>query len=189
MASATRSIETLLKELDVLTPLPSGGNLSAPKRIAALALYMQLACGLEADLALQASMAALADHLRTTRGGLKKAASEARAVMQFGLPARDFIPPTAESSAHLMQAITSALHGVNVREATQVRAQALGGVRGGRRHGPRVRPVLTAVQSLLELARAGEPDALAELADIEAMIRSATNVAHVEDRHEATRRS
>ena len=180
-------IDRLVDRLDVLTPPPTGGSLSAPKRIAALALYMQLACGFEADRALQASTSALAGHLRTTRGGLKKAVSEARAIIQFGLPAQGFTAPDPESSADLLEAITSALYGINVREVTQTRAQALGGVRGGRRHGPRVRPALMAVQNLLELALAGEADALAELADIETMIRGAANAARMEDRHEATR--
>lgn len=187
VALASVGVDALLKELDALTPLPSAGALSAPKRIAALALYIKSVCGLETDLALQVAIGALASHLGSTPSGLKKAVSEARAIMQFGLPARDFMPPSAGSPAHLLQAITNALQAVNVREVTQARAQAFGGVRGGRRPGRRPRPALAAVQNLLELAQVGEADALAELAEIEALIRSAANGAHMEDRREATR--
>ena len=189
IALADVRVDALLRQLDELTPLPSAGVLSAPKRIAALALYIKSVCGLEADLALQAATGGLASHLGSTPGGLKKAVSEARAIMQFGLPAQGFDPPAPESAAHLLQEITTTLQGVNVREVTQARAQALGGVRGGRRHGPRNRAGLVAVQSLLERARLGSAEALAELLEIQALIQAATPAAHTEDHPEASPRS
>lgn len=180
-------VDSLLSQLDELTPLPSAGALSAPKRIAALALYIKSVCGLESDMALQAATAGLAGHLNSTPNGLKKAASEARAIMEFGLPSQNFAPPGAQSNQHLLQSITSTLQAVNLREVTQARAQALGGVRGGRRHGPRGRAGLAAVQGLLERAQMGSAEAVAELAEIQALIQAAAP--HTEDRREASPRS
>lgn len=181
-------VDALLKQLDELTPLPSAGTLSAPKRIAALALYIKSVCGLETDLALQAAIGGLASHLGSTPRGLKKAASEARAIMHFGVASQDFTSPSVDSSTHLLHAITNALQGVNVREVTQARARALGGVRGGRRHGPRIRRGLTAVQGLLKLAQLGDAHALAELSEIQALIQAAMPAQRA-DRPEATPRS
>jgi len=190
IALADVRVDALLRQLDELTPLPSAGILSAPKRIAALALYIKSVCGLETDMALQAATGGLASHLGSTPGGLKKAVSEARAIMQFGLPSQGFESPAPESAAHLLQEITTRLQSVNVREVTQARAQALGGVRGGRRHGPRGRQALAAVQSLLERVQLGSADALAELLEIQALIQAARPLGgHTEDRPEATPRS
>jgi len=169
-------VQSLLDSLDVRTPHLSRGVLSTPKQIAALSLFVQARYGLPAEPALQTAVSALAERLRSTPGGLKKATSEARAILQFGLGDDRVAAVRAEPGEQLLQAIETAIRGVNLRQVTQARAAALRGVRGGRPVG-KGKTAYGAVQKLLALVAAGEAEARAELAAIEDLIRSASRPA------------
>lgn len=185
-ASADAAFEDLLYEIDRLEP-GFGGAFSAPKRIAALALYVQATTGADEDTALHTAMGALAPSISTTQGGLKKASSEARAILQFGLgPDRPLLAAN-HAREHLPRAIAGALRRVSVREVTRARAAALGGVRGGRRHAPRHGPGLAAVRQLIELAYEGDIHAQAELAEIRALLGEGPTTASAAGRPEASR--
>lgn len=163
------AFEELLIEIDRLEP-GLGSAFSAPKRIAALALYVQATTGADEDTALQTAMSALAPSISTTQGGLKKASSEARAILQFGIgPDRPGLAAN-HTREHLPRLIAGALRKISVREVTRARAAALGGVRGGRRHTPRYGPGVAAVRHLIELAYAGDAQAITELAEIRALL-------------------
>lgn len=181
---ALEAANGLFEQLDRHAPVRGGLPLSAPKRIAGLALYLRWASGCDAETALQSAMATLAGQLNCTRTAFKKASSEARAILQFGLP--DFVLPQGGDADDALREIAAALHPVNTRMVTQARAMALGGVRGGRPSSPRPRPAHAAVSSLIEQALAGDAEALAELAAIEGLIRAVVSAGHRADRLEAT---
>lgn len=164
-------LENVVEQLDRLAPGPHGLTLSAPKRIAALALYIRATRGLETEAALRRAMRTLAGRLASTPAAVKKVASEARAILQFGLA--DFAPAAGASADQILMEITAALGRLNLRAVTRVRACAYGGHRGGRRAGPRLRAAEAAIMGLLERAAAGDAEARAELTDIEALIRTA----------------
>lgn len=185
-ARANAAFEDLLLEIDRLEP-GLGGVLSAPKRIAALALYVQATTSVDEDTALHTALSALAPSLSTTQGGLKKASSEARAILRFGLGADRSLVGSDHSREHLPSLIAGALRRVSVRQVTRARAAAYGGGRGGRRHAPRHGPGLAAVRALLDLAYGGDAQAEAELAEIRALLAvSANPPPHEADRPEAT---
>lgn len=178
---ASTTFEALLREVERLGPAEAGW-LSMPKQIAAVALYLQATSGLSEDVALQRAMGALGGRISTTPGGLKKASSEARAILQFGLSA----PPAGAHPQALLRAIAAALAQVKVREVTKLRAAALGGRRGGRRAGPARRQVVAAVRTLIDLARTGHEAAQSELAELEDLIRDLSAAQSMADRLEAT---
>lgn len=184
-ACASAAFEDLLLEIDRLEP-GFGGAFSAPKRIAALALYVQATTGVDEDTALHTAMSALAPSLSTTQGGLKKASSEARAILQFGLDPDRPVLAANHAREHLPRAIAGVLRHVSVREVTRARAAALRGIRGGRRHVPRQGPGLAAIRHLLALAYDGDPGALAELAEIRTLLGEAPTLESSADRPEAT---
>jgi hypothetical protein len=167
------TVDLLLQELDRLTPR-TGVPLSLPKRIAALALYAGATSGADPDVALQAVVRELGERLPTTPAGLKKAASEARAVLQFGVNWERFAASHHDrgggGAIPLLHAIAGALDAVNVREVTKARAALFGGGRGGRRHAAPALQTLRAVQVLVERARAGAADAEAELAEVRRLL-------------------
>ncbi|WP_374470515.1 hypothetical protein [Phenylobacterium sp.] len=164
------TIDMLLEELERLGPRASGGPLSVPKRIAALALYARATSGADQDVALQAVARQLGQRLSTTPSGLKKAVSEARAILQFGLRHDGFVEPVNDAPTPLLHAIAAALDSVNVREVTKARASVYRGYRGGRRHGGPPFQTLRAVQGLVERAQKGAPEAEAELDEIRTLL-------------------
>lgn len=185
VVEAEGAVVGLLEHLDGFAPSRGAPPLSVPKRIAALALYVRWARGYDAEMALQAAMACLSDRLNCTRTAFKKASSEARAILQFGLD--DFSLPRTADAELVLREITAALQPVNTREVTQTRAMAYRGVRGGRRATPRPRPAHAAIANLIEQAQAGDSEARAELAELETLIRSAAIARHAGDRPEAIR--
>ncbi|MBI1197066.1 MAG: hypothetical protein GC203_04310 [Phenylobacterium sp.] len=168
---AANAAEGLVEHLDRFAPARRGPPLSAPKRIAALALYVRTAYALETDAALRLAMNCLEERLNTTRGALRKVSSEARAILEFGLA--DFAASPDGTALQTLREIVSALHRLNMRAVTQARAAAYGGLRGGRRPGPQPRRAQAAVSGLIARAAAGDAAALAELAEVAALIRDA----------------
>lgn len=142
---------------------------SAPKQIATIALHAQITRSAQREEALQAAASSLGLRLNLTAGGLKKATSEARAILQFGLGSGVFAPAAGESSDQLLRRIDQAVRAVNLRQVSRDRAQTLAGVRGGRPTAQR-QQVVAAVRKLLDRATAGHADAEAELSVIRALI-------------------
>jgi hypothetical protein len=165
---------------------PRSRGLSAAKQIAAVALYLHAAGSLCEERALQAAGRAYAQALRPTPAALKKAVSEARAILQLGLE-----PGLAESLRDelplgRLARIDAALRGVNQAQVTRARAEALAGGRGGRPIQP-PRTAYGAVLKLLDLVRAGDLSARAELAAIQDLMRRAPPPARTADRRAASR--
>ena len=106
---------------------------SAPKQIATIALHAQITRSAQREEALQAAASSLGLRLNLTAGGLKKATSEARAILHFGLGSGAFAPAAGESSDQLLRRIDQAVRAVNLRQVSRDRAQTLAGVRGGPR--------------------------------------------------------
>lgn len=171
----------------------SGGQgsraLSAAKRIAIAALHAQATRGAPREVALTEAARAYADGPHgASRGGLKKAVSEARAILEFGVG-----PHVLDEAARLtpdaaLACVDAAVQGVRLRDVTRARAAALAGGRGGR---PTARPTIAyaAVRKLLHLAQAGDPAARAELTAIQDLMRAAPSLARTADRPAAIRRS
>lgn len=166
--------------------------LSAAKRIAIAALHAQATRGVPREVALTEAARAYADdsggHHGASRGGLKKAVSEARAILEFGVG-----PHVLDEAARLapdaaLACVDAAVQGVRLRDVTRARAAALAGGRGGR---PTARPTIAyaAVRKLLHLAQAGDPAARAELTAIQDLMRAAPGLARTAGRPAASRRS
>ncbi|WP_411289283.1 hypothetical protein [Phenylobacterium sp.] len=168
-SDAAAAADALTVHLSAPQPSPRAASRSAPKQIATIALHAQITRSAPREEALQAAARSLGVRLNITAGGLKKATSEARAILQFGLGSGSLAPATGESSDQLLHRIDEAVRAVNLRQVSRDRAQALAGVRGGRPTAQR-QQVAAAVQKLLDRATAGHADAEAELSAIRALI-------------------
>ncbi len=141
-------------------------GLATAKRIAGISLYLQATQPLNREAALSIAAQTFECCPGPSRGGLKKAASEARAILEFGaasyLPADVAMLPEQD----LLAAIASAVGRVKLREVTRARAAALAGGRGGR---PTARPTIAyaAMRKLLSLVARGDAAAKAELSAIQ----------------------
>ena len=102
----------------------------------------------------------------TTPAALRKHASEARAILQYGLADGETLPALAAAAPgegdEVIGEIDAVLAGLNSREILEARARRLSGQRGGRPTGEAFR-VLSAVARLKENAGSGDPKAEAEL--------------------------
>jgi hypothetical protein len=102
----------------------------------------------------------------TTPAALRKHASEARAILQYGMADGEALPALAAAlpgeGEALIAEIDAILAGLNSREVLEARARRLSGQRGGRPTGEAFR-VLSAVARLKESAGSGDPKAEAEL--------------------------
>lgn len=165
---------------------PSGRALSAAKQIAAAALYLHAAGPLGEERALQAAGRAYAEQLKPTPAALKKAVSEARAILQFGIEPGLAERLRGERPLARLAQIDAALRGVNQAHVTRMRAEALAGGRGGRPIQP-PRTAYGAVLKLFDLARAGDLTARAELMAIQDLMRRAPPPAHTADHRAASR--
>lgn len=153
--------------LEALSGLP------AAKRLAAAALYVQATRRLSREAALACVARVYRLRLGPSRGGWKKAVSEGRAILQFGLGERRLAEEVARlPAADMIAALEGAMRRVSLREVTRARATALAGGRGGR---PMARPsaVYAAVRKLLDLAEGGDPAARAELSAIRDLMGAA----------------
>ncbi|WP_423352353.1 hypothetical protein [Phenylobacterium sp. VNQ135] len=154
------------------TALVAFAGLPAAKRIAAVALYLQaMRSPLSREAALACAARAYGIRFGLSPSGLKKAVSEGRAILQFGLADGRFLEEVARlRSSDMLAALEIAVRRVSLREVTRARAALLAGGRGGR---PMARPTpaYAAVRKLLELAEAGDATARAELSAICDLIR------------------
>ncbi len=162
----------------------------AAKRIATITLAMELRSGLRRDLALSLAAKAVASQLSITPGGLKRSASEARAVLAYGLsPAwrKSLAQSDQMSDIDLVSAIDEMIRLVNISAAVSARAGALSGAKGGRpRRPPESRfwttgaedqagltpdGVMELVQQLIRLGAQGDSHARSRLMAIDEQIR------------------
>lgn len=160
--------------------------LSAAKQIAAVALCLQAVHGVRAEEALQTAGRVYARRLKPTPAALKKVVSEARAVLQLGVPARLADELRGQPLERLLPSVDAALRGVNQTQVTRARAEALAGGRGGRPIQP-ARTAYGAVLKLLDLVRAGDQTARAEFLAIQDLMRSTGPLTHTADRRAASR--
>lgn len=158
----------------------------AAKQVAIVALCLQ-GEGVAGEDALQAAARAFGVMQGSTRGGLKKITSEARAVLQFGVPAG--VPASIavdEAPADRLARLAAAVQAVSLRQVTQARALTLAGVRGGRpTEGGR--GAYAAVQRLLRQAQDGDTQARTELRAIQELMVTSSHAAHTAGRRAASR--
>lgn len=157
----------------------------AAKQVAIVALCLH-GEGLTGEDALQAAARAFGALQGSTRGGLKKITSEARAVLQFGVPAGVPGISADEAAVDRLARFAAAVQAVSLRQVTQARALTLAGVRGGRpTEGGR--GAYAAVQRLLRQAQEGDTQARTELRAIQELMVTSSRPAHTADRRAATR--
>lgn len=160
------------------------------KQIALITLALELRCGLRRDLALSLAAKAVGGRLPITPGGLKRSASEARAILCYGLEPdwrRRISALDALSDFDLVGALEELVRQVNISAAVAARAGALSGAKGGRprRSPPRtsafgrasgepITPddVVEHVQHLIRMGAQGNPEARSRLVEIDQEIRS-----------------
>jgi hypothetical protein len=116
----------------VWTP-PSGESepRSRAKRLALISLYIDLKYGIDVEEGLRIASKILEDPCGSTPGALKKARSEARAIIEFLKAGEDDVSgmPLDDVQFFEVQLRVAALQ---ISEATQRRARALRGGKGGR---------------------------------------------------------
>ncbi|WP_334163599.1 hypothetical protein [Phenylobacterium sp.] len=171
--------------LDKLTGR-AGGLPCAAKQVAIAALVLQSASLLASEDALQAAARAFGARKRSTRGGLKKITSEARALLQFGVSADVLAPLASETPDARLERLTAEVEAVSLRQVTQARALTLAGVRGGR---PTAggRGAYAAVQRLLRQAQEGDSQASTELRAIQDLMFTSSRSAHTAGRRATSR--
>ena len=151
---------------------PTAQNRSFAKRIAELALFLELTEP-EASGALEAATKEFASGRGIPSSTLKRCASEARALMEHAhaTGAAGQIVERADGAAwRLQQEISAWVDDVSLPAILKERALRLNRSRGGRPSSQT--RTLRAVEELLEYAKAGRPGALDELRSIKALIES-----------------
>lgn len=147
------------RELDGLPP-PWNDELmrpeprSAAKQIAVAALALHLREGVGRRAALRLSAEALGRSRGHSRALIKKNASEADAVLTYGLAPDAVAAVARQSGGDLLRELDALVRAVRVREAAQARARALRGARGGRPD--EGGPLLRSVRRMIELAETGD---------------------------------
>lgn len=158
----------------------------AAKQVAIVALCLQGDAMIEAEEALQAAARTYGARKGSTRGGLKKITSEARAILQFGVPPETLAMAEDAGAADRLDRLRAVVLGVSLRQVTQARALTLAGVRGGRpTEGGR--GAYAAVQRLLRQAQDGDPRARTELRAIQDLMVTSSRSAHTAGRRAASR--
>jgi hypothetical protein len=146
---------------------------SFAKDIAELALFLDLTEP-NGDVGhLEAATAEIAAARRVPATTLKRCASEARALIEYGQDtgALRRIASAGRDAGHLRQAISAWLDDTNLSAVLKQRALRLNRRRGGRPASST--RTLRAVEELVAFARAGRRDALDELRSIKALIGDA----------------
>jgi hypothetical protein len=128
--------------------------------MAALLLERQDPMGLEHNLTRVARVYQAAQ--ATTPAALKKHASEARAILRYGVTQDGLVPPANDDAEEALARIDEMILAIKPKEMLERRAVELSGQRGGRPSNSLFK-VLSAVARLKEFAGAGDPKAGAEL--------------------------
>lgn len=132
--------------------------------IAALLLERHDEAGL--DVNLERVVRVYRDSHASTPAALKKHASEARAILRYGMADGEALPESAAAlpgeGERLIARLDELIRSIPTREIFARRARHLSGQRGGRPTGAAFR-VLNAVARLKEIAGSGDPKAEAEL--------------------------
>jgi len=132
--------------------------------IAALLLDRRDPAGLDVNLERVARV--YRDGHASTPAALKKHASEARAILRYGMADGEALPESAAAlpgeGERLIARLDELIRSIPTREIFARRARHLSGQRGGRPTGAAFR-VLSAVAKLKEIAGSGDPKAEAEL--------------------------
>lgn len=159
LVKLTDRAEALHRELDGLAP-PWNDELMRPeprcaaKQIAVTALALHLGEGVGRRAALRLSAEALGRSRGHSRALVKKNASEADAVLTYGLAPEAVAAIARRPADGLLVNLDALVRPVRVREAAQARARALRGARGGRPD--EGGPLLRSVRRMIELAEAGD---------------------------------
>jgi hypothetical protein len=163
-----------------------GLAMCAAKEVAMVALWLQAEHGADAESALKLAAQAFGASRPTTRGGLKKIASEARAILQFGAPDEALSPRAGEPANLRFARLIRMLQALSLRQITQARALTLAGVRGGR---PTAggRSAYAAVERLLQQAQDGCSTARSELTAIQDLMVSGARSTHMAGHRAASR--
>jgi hypothetical protein len=115
----------------VWTP-PSGESepRSRAKRLALISLYVGWKYGIDVESGLRIASKILEERPGSTPGALKKARSEARAIIEF-LKARDEVSDALRDDAEFFE-VQLRVAALQISEATERRARVLCGGKGGR---------------------------------------------------------
>lgn len=154
-----------LESLERLTRVPE--RRGAPKQIAVLALALDHGQRLRRSIALSLAVQTVADRLGLSRGAAKKASSEARALLQFGL-SEDFAATLPSSDQGLVAALDEMIAPLNMRDVLRARAEQLGGSRGGR---PETGDLTGEVRRLILAEMEGDPEAQVRLLGLSAQLQ------------------